>query len=275
MCRYLPYRSQDKLKWSIDRESPGTKISQFVGAFSGLVLEMRHQQRLDSKLQHMPLVSKILARDKLWKDLCFYLSVVINLVVLTCYEADELTGNMVCNENILRFPTGIYVPSVLSVLGSIQTALSCCVVGTYYLNFGPLIWKNGIAEFQAKRMARVVRVRSAATGLARKRQLTLRDIVRGATDDVSLDGQLPKWLLFVLSFVFLLRSTDLMYYTAFVAMTIMGTSSLFPVVARARAMDLLRRRRAGVWQGTLSTLFSFLFYLSTSSAGMRKVCSCE
>lgn len=103
------------------------------------------------------------------------------------------------------------------------------IVGFYYLNFGPLIWKNGIAEFKnARRAAAVARAarNAAASGLmaSAKATITLRDIVRGVADDVRDEGQLPKWLMFILSFVFLLRSTDLMYYGAYVAFTILGNA---------------------------------------------------
>ena len=118
---------------------------------------------------------------------------------------------MVCDDRILTISTGIPVLNIINILGAMQTATSSMIVGFYYLNFGPLIWKNGVAEFKERHKAAMVArgVRNAAkAGLAqtRKKALGLHDVVRGAADEAKYEGDLPKWLMFILSFVFLLRS---------------------------------------------------------------------
>lgn len=154
MCYHLTASTRDKVKWGVERGGGGKKLQDFFGRHEELLEEMRHQQRLQRFFKRTRVLSMLNSGGRLWKRLSFGLAIIINLLVLTCYQETADGLDVACNDRILDRITPVNWNLVISVLGGFQTLTSTLIVLFFYLNYGPLLWSKGQQRWLSKQRKR-------------------------------------------------------------------------------------------------------------------------
>jgi len=85
MCQHLTVRTRNNVKWGVSRESSMKKTRDFFSRNEELLEEMRHQQWLQA-LFHKTKLTRLNSAGNVWKRISFILAVVINVLILSCYQ---------------------------------------------------------------------------------------------------------------------------------------------------------------------------------------------
>lgn len=152
MCTHLTVFTMEKFKWDVVRESPNTKIQGLYEAHHDMVEEMKHQQKLKFKLRTHSATAFVASRPQLWRDISFALAIIVNVIVLVCFESGDSIGaepepvGGVCTDKILGRSTGVNWNDVSTVIGGVQVFTAFVSVLIYYVNFGHLVVKKQLRQ---------------------------------------------------------------------------------------------------------------------------------
>ena len=195
LTEYLTLETKNELLFSVNRESAAKKIAGFFDRIPSLLSEMRHQQQLADTLRRIPgLGALIVRRAETLKTVSFTLAIVINTLILVCFEHEpgKLYGAGQCNDRVLARRAGLPVSLIIAVLGGLQSVTSLFVVLLFYLNHGvhtphrrrrrrrrraltrtarragPIIYKSGVREYvrSHNERARAAQTAAATAGAA-------------------------------------------------------------------------------------------------------------
>lgn len=137
MCDFVTEATKQAYKWDLDRESAGKKLGDFFSRHVETLREMRHQQRLRRMYNRIPLVAFVAARVETLKSVSFVLAILINVLVLMCYQATSLNrtiADVVCDNKLLdRDLGGFNVKLLISFLGTMQASSATLIVIFFYL----------------------------------------------------------------------------------------------------------------------------------------------
>ena len=119
-------------------------------------MEMRHQQVVRSLLEkELPPVFRPVAWATLkvtwWKMLSFWLAIMINFLILTCYEYPNGLESMECSSRLMRQEVGVPIDLLIFVLGLLQTLTSTLILLHFMLNYAPLIVMKGWRKQRRKK----------------------------------------------------------------------------------------------------------------------------
>lgn len=166
MCYALSEKTKTKVKWDVDRESPGKKIADFFSRHTALLREMRHQLDLRRMLTNAPTLGRLVSSAGTgddWKRWSFALALLINAIVLMCFQAEDPLGTSAfgisCTNKLLDrkvfdwdpATNGFTINDVIATLGAMQTLTSVMIVISFNLNYLPLIITAGKEEWRANR----------------------------------------------------------------------------------------------------------------------------
>ena len=102
-----------------------TQVAGFFAEIPRVLFEMRHQQGLYRRLQAMTWLHGIPAwvahHTDIWKSISFLLALLINALVLMCYERTGLDTSPFCADSLLQNHVGFRVDVYLiQPLGALQ-----------------------------------------------------------------------------------------------------------------------------------------------------------
>ena len=96
---------------------------------------------------HPHTVCRYLAnRVEKFQTAAFYLAIMVNFLILTCYQAATFEGGLreaKCDNKFLDRESPIDINALITFMGFFQTACAVLVVVFFYLNKGPLIIRRG------------------------------------------------------------------------------------------------------------------------------------
>jgi hypothetical protein len=146
ICAYLTEATREKVKWGVNRESPGEKVQSFFEYTSELHAEMQHLEQM-SKSKALALLSTYV--DDL-KSLQLLVALAINVLLVYSFQTTEATGaedTFEMQTTNIEFNSST-VKLVVQLLSVALTILAALIAISMCSTFGPLSIKNAWAERQ-------------------------------------------------------------------------------------------------------------------------------
>lgn len=87
---------QEHVKWDVDRESNSKKLSDLFERKDELMREMRHQMHVAAWFRRWPAVAWFARRVEVASTMAFWLAILINFLILGCYQVKRCTACAMC-----------------------------------------------------------------------------------------------------------------------------------------------------------------------------------
>lgn len=193
--KFLPKEKKSEFHQSVDRTNVKTKVQGLVEHFEQLIDVCKHEERLSIFFSKNQFVAIFANYVKLWKDIAFILSIVLNIFILMSYSS--VFGSRI-NEPRLFLSNSIDKSDTRKyfyILGLIMTCCSIFVVMFFLFKNLPLIIKKAWVEFKGENI---------------KKYRTLKYIMHIISNIIKV----------MLQF---LQELEVIYYLAYGTLAVMGT----------------------------------------------------
>ncbi|CAD8066638.1 unnamed protein product [Paramecium sonneborni] len=147
-CNYLPQETKTEFHETVDRDSTNSKVSALVENMPNFMDVAKHEEELTQFFNQNKFVALFAKYVILWKDLCFLLTLVLNVfIVLSYYEgdSDDPDQRFYDRLNSPKFLKMLSVEETMSIFrycGIGMIVCSCFVVSFFILKKGPLYVKE-------------------------------------------------------------------------------------------------------------------------------------
>ena len=133
MCLNLTLASKQEYFWNVRRDS--SRLLDFLNRAEDLMHEMQHQHLL----RGYPILARLSRQGKLMRRLAFGVAVILNFVILFCYEVDEVEPR----PHLSRWPdVDASLALLIRLLSQVQVVLSSLVMLCFLITSAPLIIKK-------------------------------------------------------------------------------------------------------------------------------------
>ena len=148
-CACLTNNEKGKFNEEVDRSSTNSKISSLLSAAYDIIEKIKYEEKLQIYFNKNLFLALFANYVKLWKDIAFILSVLINIFIICSYSSENIDPNITD-----PFTLRMYVPKLFlnqnatntsqsfQLMGIAMTACSSFVVSFYLCKRAPLIIKN-------------------------------------------------------------------------------------------------------------------------------------
>merc|ERR1719446_747415 len=146
ICEYLTEATREKVKWGVNRDSPGEKVQSFFEYTSELHAEMQHLEKM-SQSQTLAFLS---AHVDDMKSIQLILAVAINFLLVYSFHATratlatdefkDLTSNVEFDDTLIKL--------VVQLLSIALAVFALLIAITMSVTFGPLAVKNAWKQRQ-------------------------------------------------------------------------------------------------------------------------------
>ncbi|KRX08878.1 MIR motif [Pseudocohnilembus persalinus] len=79
---------------NVNRSTNKTKVEDLLAVSEDYIKQMKHQENLNHFFSHNPLLALLANYDKLWKDLAFLFTIIINIFILTSFSTKFSTDRL-------------------------------------------------------------------------------------------------------------------------------------------------------------------------------------
>eukprot|EP00127_Corallochytrium_limacisporum_P001389 Clim_evm11s55 gene=Clim_evmTU11s55 len=127
VCKFLTQESMEQLVDEAQEDEDGSLVSYYYDQFDRLYREMRWQQRIQG---HRRLYF-VAQQAKTWKELCFFVSVVFNCLILCYYPLEDFKAPTLLQDYI---DDDYLVTSLIPMLSLAQLVVAVLVLASYMIN---------------------------------------------------------------------------------------------------------------------------------------------
>ncbi|KAM3129288.1 hypothetical protein pb186bvf_018575 [Paramecium bursaria] len=142
----LPYcrlQKEEKIDFqnNVDRSSVKAKVQDLMDRSSEFIEKMIHEENMRLIYQKYKLIGFFANYVQLWKDLAYYLTIILNLIVITSYAHETGDGNQLSDVQFFRDEsyTLDQTKNIFFILGLVMTICSLFVVVFVLAKLAPLI----------------------------------------------------------------------------------------------------------------------------------------
>ena len=159
MCKMLPKEIKENFNENVNRINTKIKVEELMATAPYFIKIMRHEEKLRVFFNKNKMIGILVNREKLWKQVAFYINILINLTIIVSYTDKFVPKDATPAQ---RQHIRLYQPyffekkefnqtlNVILGLGLVNLIMGSMVVALFLIKKGPLIigqlWRGFFAQ---------------------------------------------------------------------------------------------------------------------------------
>lgn len=146
-CHYLPKETKNEFHEQVNRDSPEAKKQYLKDQANRIIYICKHEEKLALFFQRNKILSLFAGYVTLWKDLAYFITIIINIIILLSYQDHDERSDRLNSPHFNNLSTED-TKTIFRSLGIAMIVCSSFVVLFFVLKKAPIYWKEAWDQFQ-------------------------------------------------------------------------------------------------------------------------------